>query len=254
MYVQQINSYQNFTESIEKIKELYENKLTNYTNKIYELEEELEKKNKMINQYEIELNKKDELLTITQAENKMNNEIIKDLENKIHDFMEHEQNQIKKLNDFHNDYKKYYIKPERKEFDFDIKYYSYIDNVIKNINKSLVEILPCNHNNIYYKIDSLKKFNIGKNKNIKIEKPREECKNGDESISSQTFTDFFNDCRTTMRKYDYAQLIKIMKKANSDLMTKKETYNLINELLDTKYPQLQYTFQKIFLTYDENKN
>ena len=45
-----------------------------------------------------------------------------------------------------------------------------------------------------------------------------------------------------------------MKKANSDLMTKKETYNLINELLDTKYPQLQYTFQKIFLTYDENKN
>ena len=58
MYVQQINSYQNFTESIEKIKDLYENKLTHYTNKIYELEEELEKKNKMINQYEIELNKK----------------------------------------------------------------------------------------------------------------------------------------------------------------------------------------------------
>lgn len=253
MFVQQINSYQNFTESIEKIKDLYENKLTNYTNKIYELEDELEKKNKMINQYEIEISKRDELLTITQAENKMNNEIIKDLENKIHDFMEHEQNQIKKLNDFHNDYKKYYMNSERKEFDFYNKYYSYIDNVINNINKSLVDILPYNHNNTYYKIESLKKFNIRTNRNIKIEKPKEECKNND-SISSQTFTDFFTDCRTTMRKYDYAQLIKIMKKANSDLMTKKETYNLINKLLDSKYPQLQYKFQEIFLPYDENNN
>ena len=103
MYVQQSNSYQSFNESIDKIKELYESKLVTYTETIAKLENEIEGKNSIINRLQNEIKKKDELLTITQAENQMNNAIIADLENRINTFMDYEQKQIKKLNDFHKD-------------------------------------------------------------------------------------------------------------------------------------------------------
>ena len=123
MYVQQSNSYQSFNESIDKIKELYESKLVTYTETIAKLENEIEGKNSIINRLQNEIKKKDELLTITQAENQMNNAIIADLENRINTFMDYEQKQIKKLNDFHNDYKNYDLNPKEKKINYETKYY-----------------------------------------------------------------------------------------------------------------------------------
>ena len=243
MYVQQSNSYQSFNESIDKIKELYESKLVTYTETIAKLENEIEGKNSIINRLQNEIKKKDELLTITQAENQMNNAIIADLENRINTFMDYEQKQIKKLNDFHKDYKNYDLNPKEKKINYETKYYSYVDNIIKDINKSLSDIIPLTKET-YFKMDPLNIYDI-KKKN-KLPTPPLSKENSQLSPNAKDCSDFFKNCRETMRQQEYAYLMKVIKKANANMLTKQEVYNSFTKILDNKYPMLYSDFKQIF--------
>ena len=224
MYVQQSNSYQSFNESIDKIKELYESKLVTYTETIAKLENEIEGKNSIINRLQNEIKKKDELLTITQAENQMNNAIIADLENRINTFMDYEQKQIKKLNDFHKDY-------------------SYVENIIKDINKSLSDIIPLTKET-YFKMDPLNIYDIKKKNKLSTTPLSKE--NSQLSPNAKDCSDFFKNCRETMRQQEYAYLMKVIKKANANMLTKQEVYNSFTKILDNKYPMLYSDFKQIF--------
>lgn len=243
MYVQQSNSYQTFNESIDKIKELYESKLITYTETIAKLENEIEGKNSIINRLQTEIKKKDELLTITQAENKMNNAIIADLENKINSFMEYQQKQIKKLNDFHKDYKNYDLSPKEEKTNYEIKYYSYVDNIIKDINKSLSDIIPLSKET-YFKMDTLNIYDVKQKKKIQSASITQE--NSQLSNNAKDCSDFFKHCRETLRQQEYAYLMRIIKKANANMITKKEVYDSISKILDNKYPMLYSDFKQIF--------
>ena len=244
MYVQQSNSYQSFNESIDKIKELYESKLITYTETIAKLENEIEGKNSIINRLQSEIKKKDELLTITQAENQMNNAIIADLENRINTFMDYEQKQIKKLNDFHKDYKNYDLNPKQEKVNYETKYYSYVDNIIKDINKSLSDIIPLSKET-YFKMDPLNNYDV-KRKN-KISNQTLSKENSQQlSPNAKDCSDFFKHCRETIRQQEYAYLMRVIKKANANMLTKQEVYDSFTKILDNKYPMLYNEFKQVF--------
>ena len=244
MYVQQSNSYQSFNESIDKIKELYESKLITYTETIAKLENEIEGKNSIINRLQSEIKKKDELLTITQAENQMNNAIIADLENRINTFMDYEQKQIKKLNDFHKDYKNYDLNPKQEKINYETKYYSYVDNIIKDINKSLSDIIPLSKET-YFKMDPLNIYDV-KRKN-KISSQTLSRENSQQlSPNAKDCSDFFKHCRETIRQQEYAYLMRVIKKANANMLTKQEVYDSFTKILDNKYPMLYNEFKQVF--------
>lgn len=244
MYVQQSNSYQSFNESIDKIKELYESKLITYTETIAKLENEIEGKNSIINLLQSEIKKKDELLTITQAENQMNNAIIADLENRINTFMDYEQKQIKKLNDFHKDYKNYDLNPKQEKIKYETKYYSYVDNIIKDINKSLSDIIPLSKET-YFKMDPLNIYAVKRKNKISTQTLSKE--NSQQlSPNAKDCSDFFKHCRETIRQQEYAYLMRVIKKANANMLTKQEVYDSFTKILDNKYPMLYNEFKQVF--------
>lgn len=244
MYVQQSNSYQSFNESIDKIKELYESKLITYTETIAKLENEIEGKNSIINRLQSEIKKKDELLTITQAENQMNNAIIADLENRINTFMDYEQKQIKKLNDFHKDYKNYDLNPKKEKINYETKYYSYVDNIIKDINKSLSDIIPLSKET-YFKMDPLNIYAVKRKNKISTQTLSKE--NSQQlSPNAKDCSDFFKHCRETIRQQEYAYLMRVIKKANANMLTKQEVYDSFTKILDNKYPMLYNEFKQVF--------
>ena len=244
MYVQQSNSYQSFNESIDKIKELYESKLITYTETIAKLENEIEGKNSIINRLQSEIKKKDELLTITQAENQMNNAIIADLENRINTFMDYEQKQIKKLNDFHKDYKNYDLNPKKEKINYETKYYSYVDNIIKDINKSLSDIIPLSKET-YFKMDPLNIYDVKRKNKISTQTLNRE--NSQQlAPNAKDCSDFFKHCRETIRQQEYAYLMRVIKKANANMLTKQEVYDSFTKILDNKYPMLYNEFKQVF--------
>ena len=66
------------------------------------------------------------------------------------------------------------------------------------------------------------------------------------SPNAKDCSDFFKNCRETMRQQEYAYLMKVIKKANANMLTKQEVYNSFTKILDNKYPMLYSDFKQIF--------
>ena len=58
---------------------------------------------------------------------------------------------------------------------------------------------------------------------------------------------FFKNCKKTMNKNEYRNLIDIVKLSNSKQITKEDTYLKITSLLDNKYPELSNEFKLLFI-------
>ena len=110
------------------------------------------------------------------------------------------------------------------------------NEVINNINDKNAYIKKEINNNITYlekdfKNDSKMENSVSKNEEgIKLH-------------SSQ----FFQNCKKTMNKFDYKKLLSIVKLSNMKKISKEDTYERITTLLDENYPKLSNEFKLLFV-------
>jgi len=133
------------------------------------------------------------------------------------------------------------LKVNYKEFERDFLDEELLNEIKKN-NSTIID----NMTNYSMEHNINKNYSIEQIDNSNISNDRKINNNNLEGIKLHSSM-FFKNCKKTMNKNEYRNLIEIVKLSNSKQITKEETYLKITSLLDNKYPELSNEFKLLFI-------
>lgn len=240
-------------------------KIIEFSKNINELKQENDKLKKEINSIEKDLNTNGQIypnyilqiqptqrfIVFNESNNNNNSESFINLIN--NDSFNNSLNNSKKYTNYFNtkilpfkmkpykifDHRK--LKVNYKEFERDFLDEELLNEIKKN-NSTIID----NMTNYSMEHNINKNYSIEQIDNSNISNDRKINNNNLEGIKLHSSM-FFKNCKKTMNKNEYRNLIEIVKLSNSKQITKEETYLKITSLLDNKYPELSNEFKLLFI-------